>query len=233
VRLIGVIRVLLVDTETWSRAALASALRRAGFSTREVGDRASAEREAEDFRPDLVVLDAALPDGAGLALVRELSEDSGTPVLIVTHANALADRLAGLEVAAGYVLKPADPAEVVARARAILRRTRGGSFGVLTFADVVLDEATHEVARAGRPVELTPTEFALLRYFLANPRRVLSKPEIHDAVWGEGSAGDSGTVETYVSYLRKKLDRLGSPLIHTVRLVGYVLKEASSPVEAG
>jgi two-component system, OmpR family, response regulator len=223
------VRVLLVDAEAWARDSLAAALRRAGFSTREAGDRASAEREAEDFRPDLVVLDAALPEGAGLDLARRLSEGSGAPILIVTHARTVEDRVAGLEVAAGYVVKPADPAEVVAWARAILRRTRGGSLGMLTFADVVLDEATHEVSRAGRLVDLTPTEFALLRYFLVNPRRVVSKPEIHDAVWGEGSAADTGTVETYVSYLRKMLDRLGPPLIHTVRLVGYVLREPSSP----
>jgi two-component system OmpR family response regulator len=221
------IKVLVADAEAWARTALGAALRRAGFATREVADRETAERAVEEFRPDLVLLDPALADGAGLELAKELGARRSTPVLIVTRAETVEDRVAGLEVADDYVLKPADPSEVVARARAILRRTRGGLVGVLRFADLVLDEATHEVARSGRAVELTPTEFELLRYFLLNPRRVLSKLEIHDAVWGDPSTGDATTVETYVSYLRKKLDRLGPPLIHTVRLVGYVLKDAA------
>jgi two-component system, OmpR family, response regulator len=219
------IRVLVVDAEARVRNALAAALRRAGFSTREVSDRAAAERALDDFRPDLVLLDPAVADGAGLELARELAGRRGTPLLIVTAAKTIEDRVAGLEVADDYLLKPVDPTELVARARAILRRTRGGVFGELTFADVVLDEATHAVVRDRRSVELTPTEFELLRFFLLNPRRVLSKAEIQDAVWGDASADDAGTVETYVSYLRKKLDRLGPPLIHTVRLVGYVLRE--------
>src|SRR5919198_2267755 len=219
------IRVLVADAEAWARSALAAALRRAGFSTREVSDRESAEHAVEEFRPDLVLLDPVLADGAGLELARELGTRRSTPILIVTNAETVEDRVAGLEVADDYVLKPADPSEVVARARAILRRTRGGSFGVLTFADLLLDEATHEVVRGGRRVELTPTEFELLRFFLLNPRRVLSKLEIYDAVWGDASAGDASAVETYVSYLRKKLDSPGPQLIHTVRLVGYVLRD--------
>jgi two-component system OmpR family response regulator len=219
------IRVLVVDGEAWSRQALVSALRRAGFSTRDASDRRSAERAVVEFRPDLVLLDPAVADGAGLALARALGARRSIPVLIVARAKTVEDRVAGLEVADDYVLKPADPEEVVARARAILRRTRGGAFGVLTFADVVLDEATHEVARAGSALELTPTEFELLRFFLLNPRRVLSKAQIQEAVWGDASGADVSTVETYVSYLRRKLDRLGPPLIRTVRLVGYVLRE--------
>jgi two-component system OmpR family response regulator len=219
------IKVLVADAEGWARTTVAAALRRAGFSTREAADRESAERAVEEFRPDLLLLDPALANGAGLELAKELGARRSTPVLIVTRAETVEDRVAGLEVADDYMLKPADPSEVVARARAILRRTRGGSFGVLRFADVVLDEATHEVLRAGRRVELTPTEFELLRFFLLNQRRVLSKLEIHDAVWGEASIDDAGAVETYVSYLRKKLDAHGPPLIHTVRLVGYVLRE--------
>jgi two-component system OmpR family response regulator len=218
------LRILVADAETWVRNALAAALRRAGFATREAADRESAERAVEEFRPDLVLLDPALAKGAGLDVARSLGARRGTPVLIVAHAETVEDRVAGLEVADDYVLKPADPSEVVARARAILRRTRGASFGVLRFADVALDEATHEVTRADRRVELTPTEFELLRFFLLNPRRVVSKLEIHDAVWGEGSAADAATVETYVSYLRRKLDAFGPQLIHTVRLVGYVLR---------
>jgi two-component system, OmpR family, response regulator len=219
------VRILIVDAEAWARDAFASALRRAGFSTREAADRPSAERAVEEFRPDLVLLDPALADGAGLALARELGTRRSTPVLIVTRAETVEERVAGLEVADDYVLKPADPDEVVARARAILRRTPGGALGVLRFADVILDEATHEVARGGSPVELTRTEFELLRFFLVNPRRVLSKAQIQEAVWGDASGADVSTVETYVSYLRKKLDRHGPPLIRTVRLVGYALRE--------
>ena len=219
------IRVLVVDAETRSRQALVSALRRAGFSTADVADRRAAERAVVEFRPDLLLLDPAVADGAGLELARELGARRSIPVLIIARAKTVEDRVAGLEVADDYVLKPADPEEVVARARAILRRTRGGIFGVLTFADVVLDEATHEANRGGSALELTPTEFELLRFFLLNPRRVLSKAQIQEAVWGDASGADVSTVETYVSYLRRKLDRLGPPLIRTVRLVGYVLRE--------
>jgi two-component system OmpR family response regulator len=219
------IRVLVVDAETRSRQALVSALRRAGFSTADVADGRAAESAVVEFRPDLLLLDPAVADGAGLELARELGARRSIPVLIIARAKTVEDRVAGLEVADDYVLKPADPEEVVARARAILRRTRGGIFGVLTFADVVLDEATHEANRGGSALELTPTEFELLRFFLLNPRRVLSKAQIQEAVWGDASGADVSTVETYVSYLRRKLDRLGPPLIRTVRLVGYVLRE--------
>ena len=216
---------LVVDADAWTRAALASALRQAGYATREAADRPAAERAVEEFRPDLVLLDPAVANGAGLELAKRLGVRQGTPLLIVARAETVEERVAGLEVADDHVLKPADPAEVVARVRALLRRARR-TFGPLAFADVAVDEATREVVRAGQAVELTPTEFELLRFFLLNPRRVLSKDEIHDAVWGAGSSGDVGSVETYVGYLRKKLDALGPPLIHTVRLVGYVLKES-------
>ena len=219
------IRVLVVDAETRSRQALVSALRRAGFSTADVADGRAAESAVVEFRPDLLLLDPAVADGAGLELARELGARRSIPVLIIARAKTVEDRVAGLEVADDYVLKPADPEEVVARARAILRRTRGGIFGVLTFADVVLDEATHEANRGGSALELTPTEFELLRFFLLNPRRVLSKAQIQEAVWGDASGADVSTVESYVSYLRRKLDRLGPPLIRTVRLVGYALRE--------
>jgi two-component system OmpR family response regulator len=220
-----VIRALVVEPEAWTRAAVAAALRRAGFATHEAADVAGAERAAAGFRPELVVLDPSVANGAGLELARALRAERGTPLLIVTRAETVEERVAGLEVADDYVLKPVDPAEVVARARALVRRARR-SFGPLVLADLTLDEATREVVRAGRLVELTPTEFDLLRFFLLNPRRVLSKPEIYEAVWGEPSDGDVSSVETYVGYLRKKLDALGPPLIRTVRLVGYVLRES-------
>ncbi|HEX9314053.1 MAG TPA: response regulator transcription factor, partial [Actinomycetota bacterium] len=137
------------------------------------------------------------------------------------------DKVTGLTVGGDdYMTKPFSLAEVVARVRAILRRTRGGpkAESVLTFADLVLDEETHEVRRNGVEVHLTATEFNLLRYFMLNPRRVLSKAQILDHVWDYDFNGDYNVVETFVSYLRKKLDRLGPPLIHTIRLVGYSLR---------
>jgi two-component system OmpR family response regulator len=222
------IRVLVADAEAASRNALAAAFRRAGFATREVGDREGAERAVDEFRPDVVLLDPTLADGAGLELARRVRGERNTPVLIVARAQTIEERVAGLEVADDYVLKPADPGEVVARARAILRRTRRGAIGVLAFADVVLDEATHEVSRGGHPIELTPTEFEMLRLFLLNPRTVLSKTQIQEAVWRGAASGDVSSVETYVSYLRRKLDALGPPLIRTVRLVGYALREPDS-----
>jgi two-component system OmpR family response regulator len=139
------------------------------------------------------------------------------------------DKVAGLTVGGDdYVTKPFSLAEIVARARAILRRTQGAlaeADGRLRFADLEMDEDTHEVWRAGKPVKLTATEFNLLRFFLLNPRRVLSKAQIVDHVWHYDFGGDPNVVETYVSYLRKKLDKLGPPLLHTIRLVGYALRE--------
>jgi two-component system OmpR family response regulator len=150
-------------------------------------------------------------------------------VLFLTARDDPTDRVEGLTVGGDdYVTKPFTLAEVVARVRAILRRTHGyedRDDGSLRFADVVMDEATHEAWRAGTPLELTATEFSLLRYFLVNPRRVLSKSQILDAVWHYDFGGNPNIVETYVSYLRKKLDQLGPPLIHTIRLVGYSLRE--------
>ena len=172
-----------------------------------------------------------LPDLDGLEVTRRMRADGvGVPVLFLTARDALEDKVAGLTIGADdYMTKPFSLAEVVARTRAILRRTttadEAGSSSELRFADLVLDEDTHEVWRAGQPVELTATEFALLRFFLLNPRRVLSKAQILDHVWHYDFGGDGNVVETYVSYLRKKLDRHGPPLLRTVRLVGYALRE--------
>jgi two-component system, OmpR family, response regulator len=223
-----VIRILVIDAEPWSRQTLAAAFRRAGFWTRDAADRASGEHALDEFRPDVVVLDPALPDADGLDLARRLILRRSTPLLLVARARATADKVSGLEVADDYMTKPADPTEVVARARAILRRSRGGAVGTLVFADLVMDEETHEVTRGGRDLELTPTEFELLRFFILNPRRVVSKTQILEAVWGDATGPEESTVETYVSDLRKKLDRLGPPLIHTVRLVGYALRESDA-----
>jgi two-component system OmpR family response regulator len=225
-------RILVVDDEPSIVDAVATALRYEGFDVYEADSGRQALKLTESHRPDLLVLDIMLPDLDGLEVTRRLRRDGlRVPVLFLTARDATEDKVAGLTVGADdYVTKPFSLAEVVARVRAILRRAAapddGGS--VLRFADVVLDEESHEVWRAGAPVHLTATEFNLLRYFMLNPRRVLSKAQILDHVWHYDFDGDDNVVETFVSYLRKKLDRLGPPLIHTVRLVGYSLRR---PVE--
>jgi two-component system OmpR family response regulator len=181
------------------------------------------------FRPDLVVLDIMLPDLDGIAVTKRLRQDGvDVPVLFLTAKDEPADKVEGLTIGGDdYVTKPFQLAEVIARVRAVLRRTIGLSEqgGRLQFADLVMDVDTHEVWRDGNALTLTATEFNLLRYFMENPRWVLSKTQILDHVWSYEFEGDPNVVETYVSYLRKKLDRFGPPLIHTIRLVGYTLRE--------
>ena len=207
---------------------VAAALREAGFETREAASGREVEVALPRFRPDLVLLDVVLPDADGYRLARRLGETlPRTPVVFVTARDAPEDKLAGLAVADDYVTAPFSVAEVVARARAVVRRTRRDDAGILRFADVVLDDATHEVRRAGRPVSLTPREFTLLRFFMRNPERVLSREQLLAHVWGDADERGAGAVETYVGYLRRKLDRLGPPLIQTVRLVGYALRAPS------
>ena len=224
-------RVLVVDDEPSIVDALSTALRYEGFEVHEAQTGRDALKRAETMRPDLIVLDIMLPDLDGLEVTRRLRRDGlRTPVLFLTARDSTEDKISGLTVGGDdYVTKPFSLAEVVARVRAILRRTQAGPAedSVLRFADVVLDEETHEVWRAGTPVHLTATEFNLLRYFMLNPRRVLSKAQILDHVWHYDFDGDDNVVETFVSYLRKKLDRLGPPLIHTIRLVGYSLRQPS------
>ena len=226
-------RVLVVDDEPSIVDAVATALRYEGFETIEVGTGRSAVAAAQDQRPDLIILDVMLPDFDGFEVSRRLRADSITaPILFLTARDAVEDRVAGLTAGGDdYVPKPFALAEIVARVHAILRRTYGElatDDGRLRFADVEMDEETHEAWRAGTSIQLTATEFSLLRYLLLNPRRVVSKSQILDNVWHYDFDGDPNVVETYVSYLRKKLDRLGPPLIHTIRLVGYTLREAVS-----
>ena len=208
------------------------ALRYEGWEVRSAGDGMSAVRTAHEFRPDAVVLDIMLPDIDGVTLLKRLRQDGvNVPVLFLTARDEPSNRVEGL-VAGGddYVTKPFTLAEVVARVHAILRRTRGetGSDSTLRFADLVMDEDTREVWRGNDVLQLTATEFNLLRFFMRNPKRVLSKAQILDAVWHYDFGGNPNVVETYVSYLRKKLDRLGPPLIQTIRLVGYALREPES-----
>ncbi|MBW3668245.1 MAG: response regulator transcription factor [Actinobacteria bacterium] len=222
-------RILVVDDEPSIVDAVATALRYEGFDVSEAATGRQALKLTESQRPDLLVLDVMLPDLDGLEVTRRLRRDGlRVPVLFLTARDATEDKVAGLTVGGDdYVTKPFSLAEVVARVRAILRRVAAADDegSVLRFADVVLDEESHEVWRAGTPVHLTATEFNLLRYFLLNPRRVLSKAQILDHVWHYDFGGDDNVVETFVSYLRKKLDRLGPPLIHTIRLVGYSLRQ--------
>jgi len=223
-------RVLVVDDEPSIVDAVATALRYEGYEVHEAQTGRGALKAAESLRPDLIVLDVMLPDLDGLDVTRRLRRDGlRVPVLFLTARDSTEDKVAGLTVGGDdYVTKPFSLAEVVARVRAILRRAAAvgaAEEGVLRFADLVLDEESHEVWRDGTAVHLTATEFNLLRYFMLNPRRVLSKAQILDHVWHYDFDGDENVVETFVSYLRKKLDRLGPPLIHTVRLVGYSLRQ--------
>jgi two-component system OmpR family response regulator len=219
-------RILVVDDEPSITDAVATALRYEGFDTFEAATATSARSAIDDFRPDLIVLDVMLPDRDGLSLARRLREDGDrTPVIFLTARDAQEDRLAGLAVADDYVAKPFSLAEIVARVRAVLRRTQGDLQGVLRFGELTLNEETWEVRRAGTAIALTPTEFNLLRYFMRNPERVLTKRQILLNVWRYDFGGDANVVETYVSYLRKKLDPLGPPLIQTIRGVGYALRE--------
>ena len=221
--------ILVVDDEPSIVDAIATTLRYEGYRVSEASSGQAALSAAQDTAFDLVVLDVMLPDIDGFRVTRRLREDGiRVPVLFLTARDALDDKVNGLTVGGDdYVTKPFALAEVVARIRAILRRTgaEAADQPTLRFADLVLDEDTHDVSRAGQPVQLSATEFRLLRFFMLNPRRVLSKSQILDHVWHYDFGGDVAIVETSVSYLRKKLDRLGPPLIQTVRLVGYRLRE--------
>ena len=223
-------RILVVDDEPSITDAVGTALRYEGFDVRAESTGRGALTAANEFRPDLIVLDIMLPDLDGLEVTRRLRSDGlRTPVLFLTARDATEDKVSGLTVGGDdYVTKPFSLAEVVARVRAVLRRTAPAAedAGLLRVEDLVMDEESREVWRNGTPVHLTATEFNLLRYFMLNPRRVLSKAQILDHVWQYDFDGDANVVETYVSYLRKKLDRLGPPIIQTVRLVGYSLRLA-------
>jgi two-component system OmpR family response regulator len=224
-------RLLVVDDEPNIRELLSASLRFAGFSVSTAASGGEAIDKVRSERPDLVVLDIMLPGLDGLSVVRQLrGTGAEVPVLFLTAKDATEDRIAGLTLGGDdYVTKPFSLEEVIARIRAILRRTQGTAATAvparLAFADVELDDDTHEVWKAGEPVELSPTEFKLLRYFLANPSRVLSKAQILDHVWAYDFGGDTGVVESYISYLRRKVDTGEVKLLHTVRGVGYVLRE--------
>jgi two-component system, OmpR family, response regulator len=219
-------RILVVDDEAYITDLVRMALRYEGFEVATAATGQEALTVAGAFRPDLVVLDIMLPDMEGLEVCRRLRADAEVPVVFLTARDATEDKVAGLTVGGDdYVTKPFSLEELVARIRAVLRRTRPEpSPGRLAFADLELDEDTHEVWRQGAPIQLTATEFKLLRYLVRNARRVVSKAQILDSVWHYDFGGNDNIVETYVSYLRRKVDRFRPPLIHTVRGVGYSLR---------
>jgi two-component system OmpR family response regulator len=222
-------RLLVVDDEPNIVELLSASLRFAGFEVATATTGGEAVRAVERHRPDLVLLDVMLPDVDGFVVLRRLrSTRDHLPVLFLTARDANDDKVTGLTLGGDdYVTKPFSLEEVVARIRAVLRRTRAGSSDQavrLTVADLELDEDSHEVWRAGHDVQLSPTEFNLLRYLMVNAGRVLSKSQILDHVWSYDFDGDANIVESYISYLRRKLDAGNEPLIHTVRGVGYVLR---------
>lgn len=226
------VRVLVVDDESTLSDLLSMALRYEGWDVRTAADGLTAVRAAREFRPDAVILDVMLPDLDGLEVLRRMRADTpDVPVLFLTAKDAVEDRVAGLTAGGDdYVTKPFSIEELVARLRGLLRRSgmtaaRQGS--ELAVGDLTLDEDSHEVRRGDTEVELTATEFELLRFLMRNPRRVLSKAQILDRVWHYDFGGQSNVVELYISYLRKKIDIGRAPMIHTVRGAGYVLKPAS------
>ena len=225
-------RVLVVDDEANITDLVATALRYEGFSVEVASGGRAALTAVGIFRPDVIVLDIQMPDLDGFEVHRRLSNDGlSIPVVFLTARDATEDKVRGLTMGADdYVTKPFSLEELVARIRAVLRRTAGPATTAidgksnLRFADLEMDEDSHEVFRGSEVIELTPTEYNLLRYLMLNARRVLSKTQILDHVWHYDFGGDANVVETYISYLRRKVDRHGPHLIHTVRGVGYCLR---------
>jgi two-component system, OmpR family, response regulator len=224
-------KILVVDDEPSIVDAVATSLRYEGFSVDEATTGREAVALAQARAPDLIVLDVMLPDLDGLEVTRRLrAADIRVPVIFLTARDTLDDKVAGLTIGGDdYLTKPFALAEVMARVRSLLRRAghEDEDDGLLRFADIEMDEMAHEVRRAGNSIHLTATEFKLLQYFLLNPRCVLSKTKILDYVWDYGFEGGDNVVETYVSYVRRKLERYGPSVIQTVRLVGYALREPS------
>src|SRR5438132_1357620 len=227
-------RVLVVDDEPNITDLVATVLRYEGFGVAVAGSGWDALRLASDFEPHLVVLDVMLPDHDGFEVHRRL-RDRGldVPVIFLTARDATEDKVKGLSIGGDdYVTKPFSLEELIARVRAILRRTEGEADAgrVLKFADLEMDEDSHEVRRAGKLIELTTTEYRLLRYLMSNPQRVLTRAQIIEHVWEYDFEGEAGVLDTYISYLRKKVDapEFSPALVQTVRGVGYVLRPPRS-----
>ena len=223
-------RILVVDDESSISDLISTSLRFVGFEVRTAATGSEALTVAEEFKPHAVVLDVMLPDSDGFEVCRQLrSEGLNVGVLFLTAKDGMEDKVAGLTIGGDdYMTKPFSLEELVARLRALLRRIGVAEINTddekIRFADLELNEATHEVRRGDVLLEMSPTEFQLLRYLLINADRVVSKSQILDHVWQYDFRGDAGIVETYISYLRKKIDIFDPPLIHTVRGVGYRLR---------
>ena len=227
-------RVLVVDDEESLAEVLASVLRLEGFAVRTALSGSAAMTAAREFMPDAIILDVMLPDLSGFEILRRIrAGDPDVCVLFLTARDSVEDRIAGITAGGDdYVTKPFSLEEVLARLRGLLRRAgrtsaAAGQAG-LTVADLTMDEDAHEVRRGGELIELTATEFELLRFLMRNPRRVLSKAQILDRVWNYDFGGRAHVVELYISYLRKKIDAGREPLIHTVRGAGYLLRPPSA-----
>ena len=224
------LRILAVDDEQMLTDLLAMALRMEGWEVRTASSGLETLQVAREFEPDALVLDIMMPDLDGMSVLRRLRESGNlVPVLFLTAKDAVGDRIAGLTAGGDdYVTKPFSLEEVIARLRAIIRRTGVATVddgqSILRVGDLTLNEDSHEVERDGTEIELTATEFELLRYLMRNERRVLSKAQILDRVWSYDFGGKSSVVELYISYLRKKIDAGRTPLLHTVRGVGYMIK---------
>jgi two-component system, OmpR family, response regulator len=226
------VRVLVVDDEPSLADLLGSVLRYEGWEIRTAADGSAAVRAAREFQPDAIVLDIMLPDFDGLEVLRRVRTTlPHVCVLFLTARDSVQDRVNGITAGGDdYVTKPFSLEEVVARLRGLLRRAgmaRASSGSELMVADLTMDEDAREVRRGGDLIDLTATEFELLRFMMRNPRRVLSKAQILDRVWNYDFGGQAHVVELYISYLRKKIDVGRAPLIHTVRGVGYVLKPSA------
>jgi two-component system OmpR family response regulator len=221
-------RVLVVDDEPNIVDVVSMALRYQGFEVESAATGHEALAAVERFRPELMVLDVMLPDMQGFEVAERLGAQRGhIPIIFLTARDATQDKLRGLTTGGDdYVTKPFSLEELIARIRVILRRTNGSGpdSSKLVFEDLELDEDTREVVRGGELIELTVTEYRLLRYLMLNPRRVLTRAQILDHVWEYDFGGDARVLETYISYLRKKLDQHGPSLIHTARGVGYALR---------
>jgi len=221
-------KVLVADDEEYIRDLVSSALRIAGFESMTAIDGSRALAAVASHHPDLPILDVGMPGIDGFEVCRRLRADGDvTPVVFLTARDASEDKISGFTKGGDdYLTKPFSLEELIARVRAVLRRTRGADEVVnrLQYADLEIDEDTMRVSRGGRPIQLSPTEFKLLRFLMVNRERVLSKSQILDHVWQYDFGGSGGVVENYISYLRKKVDDVGPPLIHTVRGFGYVLR---------
>jgi len=221
-------RILVVDDEPNIVDVISMALRYQGFDIATAGTGQDALGQVKAFRPHLMVLDVMLPDMEGFEVAERLgAQRAGVPIIFLTARDSTEDKIRGLTTGGDdYVTKPFSLEELVARIRTVLRRTGAAEpeSARLTFEDLELDEDTMEVTRAGDPIDLTATEYRLLRYLMLNPRRVMTRAQLLDHVWDYDFGGDGRVLETYISYLRKKIDAAGPPLIQTVRGVGYALR---------